>query len=80
MVNNTGGPPAGLIKDASIESFYNAYDMHLACSHILMQAVLIGMQKESFGRIINIISTSVKIPLKGLGVSNTTRGAVAELG
>ena len=77
LVNNTGGPPAGLIKDASIESFYNAYDMHLACSHILMQAVLIGMQKESYGRIINIISTSVKIPLKGLGVSNTTRGAVA---
>jgi 3-oxoacyl-[acyl-carrier protein] reductase len=35
------------------------------------------MKEEHYGRIINIISTSVKVPLRGLGVSNTTRGAVA---
>ena len=35
------------------------------------------MEKENFGRIINIISTSVKQPIEGLGVSNTIRGAVA---
>jgi 3-oxoacyl-[acyl-carrier protein] reductase len=36
-----------------------------------------GMKKDGYGRIINVISTSVKIPLHGLGVSNTIRGAVA---
>ncbi len=51
--------------------------MHLACNHLLAQAVLPGMKAARFGRIVNVISTSVKIPLNGLGVSNTTRGAVA---
>lgn len=77
LVNNTGGPPAGLASDATTDSFLVAFQQHLVCNHILAQLCTPGMKAASFGRIINIISTSVKIPLKGLGVSNTIRGAVA---
>lgn len=77
LVNNTGGPPAGPISKATPEAFLAAYNQHLICNHILATTLLPGMESEGFGRIINIISTSVKSPLANLGVSNTTRGAVA---
>jgi len=77
LVNNTGGPPGGPIMEASTSAFLDAYQKHLVCNHILTQAVIAGMDESGYGRIINIISTSVKSPLNGLGVSNTTRGAVA---
>lgn len=77
LVNNTGGPPSGPITDATTDAFLAAYNSHLICNHILVQAFLPSMKKNGFGRIINIISTSVKQPLKGLGVSNSTRAAVA---
>ncbi len=77
LVNNTGGPPGGEIFSATIEAFESAFTQHLKCNHLLAQAVVPGMKAESYGRIINVISTSVKQPLDGLGVSNTIRGAVA---
>jgi 3-oxoacyl-[acyl-carrier protein] reductase len=77
LINNTGGPPAGLAIDASIEEYIKAFASHLLCNQIMTQALVPSMKKEKFGRIINIISTSVKAPIKGLGVSNTIRGAVA---
>ena len=77
LLNNTGGPAGGSILDAKTEEFTQAFSNHLICNHILTQAVVDGMKKEKYGRIINIISTSVKQPIKGLGVSNTTRAAVA---
>lgn len=77
LVNNTGGPPGGPIAEAKLEEFNSAFTNHLLCNHILAQAVLPGMRSERYGRIINIISTSVKQPLRGLGVSNTIRAAVA---
>jgi 3-oxoacyl-[acyl-carrier protein] reductase len=77
LVNNTGGPPAGMIMDAKMEEFLRAFNQHLICNHILTTAVVPSMKKEDYGRIINIISTTVRIPLKNLGVSNTIRGAVA---
>ncbi len=77
LVNNTGGPPSGPLIDAEPEDFIKAYTAHLICNQLLTQLVVPGMKKEDYGRIINVISTSVKSPLKGLGVSNTTRGAVA---
>lgn len=77
LVNNTGGPPAGAINTAETIEFITAFNQHLICNHILVQACLDGMKKSGYGRIINIISTSVKLPLKGLGVSNTIRAAVA---
>ena len=77
LVNNTGGPPGGPITEATEEAFLNTFNQHLICNHILAKAVIPSMKKEGYGRIINIISTSVKIPHKNLGVSNTIRGAVA---
>jgi 3-oxoacyl-[acyl-carrier protein] reductase len=77
LINNAGGPPAGKIVDADEEAFLQAFTQHLLCNHTLAMTMLAGMKKEQYGRIINIISTSVKIPLPGLGVSNTIRAAVA---
>lgn len=77
LVNNTGGPPGGLIHEAPIEEFRNAFNQHLICNQIMVQAVLDSMKSAGYGRIINVISTSVKQPLPNLGVSNTIRGAVA---
>lgn len=77
LVNNSGGPRGGAIKDATADEFLLAFNQHLICNHILAQAVYPGMIESGYGRIINIISTSVKQPLPNLGVSNTIRGAVA---
>lgn len=77
LVNNTGGPPSGPLLEAQPEQFRSAFAAHLVCNHILAQAVVPGMKSARYGRIINIISTSVKQPIRNLGVSNTTRGAVA---
>ncbi len=77
LVNNTGGPKPGEAISAETPEFIQAFSNHLICNQILSQSVVEGMKKEKYGRIINIISTSVKQPIKGLGVSNTIRGAVA---
>jgi 3-oxoacyl-[acyl-carrier protein] reductase len=77
LVNNTGGPAGGPVAAAKPEEFLAAFQQHLICNHIITTLVADGMKKDGYGRIINIISTSVKIPLKDLGVSNTIRGAVA---
>lgn len=77
LINNTGGPPAGQAIDADVTEFTEAFSQHLVCNQILVQAVVPGMKEAGWGRIINVISTSVKTPLKGLGVSNTIRAAVA---
>jgi len=77
LVNNTGGPKGGPIREAAIDEFYDTFTQHLICNHILVQALYPIMKENGYGRIINIISTSVKQPLPNLGVSNTIRGAVA---
>ena len=77
LVNNTGGPKGGPIIDANISEFTSTFNQHLICNHILVQALFPIMKQEGEGSVINVISTSVKQPLNGLGVSNTIRGAVA---
>jgi 3-oxoacyl-[acyl-carrier protein] reductase len=77
LVNNSGGPAGGPITKAKPEEFIHAFQQHLICNHVITGLVTDGMKREGYGRIVNIISTSVKIPLKDLGVSNTIRGAVA---
>ena len=77
LINNTGGPAGGKIQDAQEDEFIKAFQSHLICNHILAKLFLPGMKKDGYGRIINIISTSVKQPLPNLGVSNTIRWAVA---
>ena len=77
LINNSGGPKSGSIVDADASEFIKGFNRHLVCNHILSQALLPGMKDFNYGRIINIISTSIKEPIPGLGVSNTIRGAVA---
>ena len=77
LVNNTGGPPGGTALDADINEYLEAFNNHLVCNQILTQALVPGMKSKKFGRVVNVISTSVKQPIPGLGVSNTIRGAVA---
>jgi 3-oxoacyl-[acyl-carrier protein] reductase len=77
LINNTGGPPAGKAINARTDEFLSAFRNHLICNQILVQSLAEGMKAEKYGRIINVISTSVKQPIPNLGVSNTIRGAVA---
>jgi 3-oxoacyl-[acyl-carrier protein] reductase len=77
LVNNSGGPPAGALHASATEAFDAPWKQQLLAAHELMRAVLPGMKAAGYGRIINVISTSVKAPLRGLGVSNTIRAAVA---
>jgi len=77
LINNTGGPKGGPVMQAEPAEFLGAFNQHLICNHILTTLVAEGMKQRGWGRVINIISTSVKVPLKDLGVSNTIRGAVA---
>jgi 3-oxoacyl-[acyl-carrier protein] reductase len=76
LVNNTGGPAAGPAHTAETHAFLEAFQLHLINNHNLVQAFIPGMKVAGYGRIINVISTSVKVPLPNLGVSNTIRGAV----
>jgi len=77
LVNNTGGPPGGPIVEATADAFVAAFRAHLVNNQILAQALLPRMREASYGRIINIVSTSVREPIAGLGVSNTIRASVA---
>ena len=77
LINNTGGPAPGNALDAKSDEYIKAFTNHILCNQVLVQALVPGMKKSQYGRIINVISTSVKIPIRGLGVSNTIRGAVA---
>ena len=77
LVNNTGGPPGGAAHSADVSAFLDAFNKHLVANHTLLQAVLPGMRSAGWGRIVNVISTSVYEPIPNLGVSNTIRGAVA---
>lgn len=77
LVNNTGGPKSGSAVEATPDDYLAAFNSHLICNQLLVQAVLPGMKASGYGRIVNIISTSVKEPIAGLAVSNAIRGAVA---
>ena len=77
LVNNTAGPPGGAAHSATLDAFRDAFARHLLANHVMVQAVLAGMQAQRWGRIVNVVSTSVREPIAGLGVSNTIRGAVA---
>ena len=77
LVNNAAGPASGPLLDASEEEFLRAFGRHVLVSHLLVRRILPGMRSAGYGRIVNVISTSVREPIPGLGVSNTIRGAMA---
>ena len=77
VLNNTGGPAGGQLADASVDQLSMVFRQHVLAAHTILQAVLPGMQAARWGRIVNVISTAVREPIAGLGVSNTIRGAMA---
>lgn len=77
LINNGGGPPGGMIVDAKADQFIAAFKAHLIAAHSLVQLLAPKMREAGYGRIINIVSTSVRQPILGLGVSNTIRGSIA---
>ncbi len=77
LVHNSGGPPPGSAHEADPDAYRRAFEAHLIGGQTLLQGCLPGMRAAGYGRLINVISTSVKEPIKGLGVSNTIRWAVA---
>lgn len=77
LVNNAGGPPSGPLIDTNVSELEKAFLAHVISSHLLAQLLLPGMQAAGYGRIINIVSTAVKQPINGLGISNTVRAAMA---
>ncbi|HKT29419.1 SDR family NAD(P)-dependent oxidoreductase [Dyella sp.] len=77
LINNTGGPPGGPIHSAEDAAFEDTFRQHVLAAHALLQTVLAGMRDSAYGRVVNVISTSVKEPIPGLGVSNTVRAAMA---
>ncbi len=77
LINNTAGPAPGPAITASGDQFIDTFQRHLLANHALVQATVGGMKSAGYGRIVNVISTSVKEPIANLGVSNTIRGAVA---
>lgn len=80
LVNNTGGPHAAAVLESSVDAFRRAFEMHVVCNQLLAQTLVPWMKERKWGRILQVISTSVKEPIPGLGVSNTTRWAVASWG
>lgn len=77
LVNNTGGPPGGPLVAADVDALSAAFRRHVMAAHLLVQAVLPGMTEAGYGRIVNVLSTSVREPIDQLGVSNTIRAAMA---
>ncbi|MGY0504442.1 SDR family oxidoreductase [Luteimonas sp. e5] len=77
LINNSGGPPGGRAIDAGLDDYLAALRQHLLANQVLAQTLVPGMREAGYGRIVNVISTSVYEPIPNLGVSNTTRGAVA---
>jgi 3-oxoacyl-[acyl-carrier protein] reductase len=77
LVNNTAGPAAGALMDSTVDGLIKAFAAHILTAQRLIKILAPGMTQDGYGRVINIVSTSVKQPIEGLGVSNTIRGAMA---
>ena len=76
-VNNTGGPKAGTLLEATPAEMERSFRGHVMASQVILKTLVPGMKSLKYGRIINVLSTSVKIPIPGLGVSNLIRAAMA---
>ena len=77
VLHNTGGPAPGAAIDAAPEDFAKGFELHVLTGQAIVRACAPGMREAKYGRIINITSTSVITPIRGLGVSNAVRAAVA---
>ncbi len=77
LVNNAAGPPGGPLLDNDVTDFEAPFKRHLHAAHQITRMVVPAMEEAGMGRIVNIISTSVREPIPNIGLSNTLRGAMA---
>jgi 3-oxoacyl-[acyl-carrier protein] reductase len=77
FINNSAGPPGGALLPALEEDLSQAFANHILAANLIVSRILPGMKERAYGRVVNIISTSVKTPIPSLGASNTVRAAVA---
>lgn len=77
LVHNTGGPPGGPLLQADDAAILHAISRHLLSAQRLVKATLPGMRAAGYGRVLAVLSTSVREPIDNLGVSNLTRSAMA---
>jgi 3-oxoacyl-[acyl-carrier protein] reductase len=75
LVTNTGGPPGGGVLDNPVEEWERAYRSLVLAPRVLIEAALPGMRERSWGRIVNVSSTSIREPIPGLVLSNAHRMA-----
>ena len=73
LVNNAGGPPPGDFRSWSREDWLKALDANMLTPIELIKATVDGMIARKFGRIVNITSGAVKMPIPELGLSNGAR-------
>ena len=79
LVNNAGGPPAGKFESFGDAQWQAAFELNLLSTVRLVRLVVPHMRKTGSGRIITIVSTSVKQPIDGLLLSNAIRSGVVGL-
>jgi 3-oxoacyl-[acyl-carrier protein] reductase len=73
LVNNAGGPPPGDFRNWSRDDWIKALDGNMLTPIELIKSVIDGMIGRKFGRIVNITSGAVKMPIPELGMSNGAR-------
>jgi 3-oxoacyl-[acyl-carrier protein] reductase len=78
LVNNAGGPPAGTFEQLDDEAWQGAFELNLL-SYVRMIRGALPYLKENGGKIINIASSSIKVPIPGLILSNTFRLGIVGL-
>jgi 3-oxoacyl-[acyl-carrier protein] reductase len=76
LINNSGGPPGGPLLSNTIDDFEAPFKRHLYAAHTITRILMPAMKSEGYGRIVNVISTSVREPIDNIGLSNTLRGAM----
>ena len=76
LINNTQGPSPGSAIEKSIDDYQNAFDLLFKCAVFTCNLALPHMQKQKWGRIVNVSSISVREPLSYLALSNSLRAAL----
>ena len=76
LVNNTGGPPPGVVTAIDSGTWYRQFDQMVMSLIRLTGRLLPGMRARGWGRILTVASSSVIQPIPNLGISNTLRAAI----
>ncbi|MDT0684357.1 SDR family oxidoreductase [Roseicyclus sp. F158] len=76
LLNNAGGAPPGDFRDWGHDEWIGAVELMMLPAILMMRGTVDGMMERGFGRIVNIVSRSVKIPQLELGLSNGARSGL----